>query len=531
MLRATLILQSCSDFTRTGELTGLPFYRPAAPRTRTSTMDWESAYKHFNETLTSPLLRTIVISPDYVILSANPPAYATFTESIIGRRCHRLLHLRSSPCPGCPATRLWQNQGQSESTPHASREGDDAACRHADFIDNKDTQRAMVIIDSQDPSLESLEERLRRSNSFLKNLLHSSVDGVIAADKKGKILLFNDAASEISGYSEEEALTTLDIRDVYPDDGAYKIMENLRSDQYGGPGKLKSYQIDVLRKDGTLIPISLNAAIIYEGGRETATMGFFHDLREANRMKKELEKTQIQLLQSEKMASLGKLAAGVAHQLNNPLGGITLFARLMMEEYDLEEGARKDLNRILKDAERCRDTVKELLEFARQTRHEMRPLDINRAIARTLFLLENQTLFQNIEIVRQLSTDIPDVRGDTQQVNHMFMNIILNAAQAMEGRGTLSVSTRLSDKGDSVVIEIADTGPGIPPDVLPHIFEPFFTTKEEGQGTGIGLSLVYGIVENHEGKIHAVNNTPGGTRFVIELPLSTTEDEETPREK
>jgi signal transduction histidine kinase len=113
----------------------------------------------------------------------------------------------------------------------------------------------------------------------------------------------------------------------------------------------------------------------------------------------------------------------------------------------------------------------------------------------------------------------------------MFMNIILNAAQAMEGRGTLSVSTRLSDKGDSVVIEIADTGPGIPPDVLPHIFEPFFTTKEEGQGTGIGLSLVYGIVENHDGKIHAANNTPCGTRFVIELPLSTTEDEETPREK
>lgn len=386
----------------------------------------------------------------------------------------------------------------------------------------------MVIIDSQEASLESLEDRLRRSNAFLKNLLHSSVDGVIAADKSGKILIFNDAASEISGYSEQEALSTLNIRDVYPDDGAYKIMEELRSNQFGGPGKLKSYHIDVVHKDGSLIPISLNAAIIYEEGQETATMGFFHDLREAIRIKKELEKTQIQLLQSEKMASLGKLAAGVAHQLNNPLGGITLFARLMMEEYDLEENAHKDLNRILKDAERCRDTVKELLEFARQTRHEMRPLDINRAIARTLFLLENQTLFQNIEVLRHLATDIPTVRGDTQQVNHMFMNIILNAAQAMEGHGTLSVSTSLSGDGKRVVIEIIDTGPGIPEDILPHIFEPFFTTKEEGEGTGIGLSLVYGIVENHEGKIHAVNNTPSGTRFVIELPLSTSEDEETP---
>ena len=116
-------------------------------------------------------------------------------------------------------------------------------------------------------------------------------------------------------------------------------------------------------------------------------------------------------------------------------------------------------------------------------------------------------------------------------MNHMLMNIILNAVQAMEEKGKLTVKSYLEAAIDKVRIEISDTGPGIPPDVLPHIFEPFFTTKEEGQGTGIGLSLVYGIVENHEGKIHAVNNTPGGTRFVIELPLITTEDEETPREK
>ncbi|MGD9331621.1 MAG: ATP-binding protein, partial [Desulfobacterales bacterium] len=144
------------------------------------------------------------------------------------------------------------------------------------------------------------------------------------------------------------------------------------------------------------------------------------------------------------------------------------------------------------------------------------------------FLLENQTLFQNIHVIRHFTTDIPAVRGDTQQLNHMFMNIILNAAQAMEGHGTLSVSTFLSGEGERVVIEISDTGPGIPEDILPHIFEPFFTTKEEGEGTGIGLSLVYGIVENHDGKISAVNNADGGTRFIIELPLSTSEDEETP---
>jgi signal transduction histidine kinase len=197
-----------------------------------------------------------------------------------------------------------------------------------------------------------------------------------------------------------------------------------------------------------------------------------------------------------------------------------------MEEYRLEEGAREDIQRILRDAERCKDTVKELLEFARQTRHEMRPVDVNRALSRTLFLLENQTLFQNIEIERDFEADLPEIQGDPQQLNHLFMNIILNAAQAMEGKGRLSLVTRRAEGGDAAVIHISDTGPGIPEDVLPRIFEPFFTTKEEGQGTGLGLSLVYGIVESHGGTIQAASQPAGGTRFTIELPINVCGDGE-----
>lgn len=382
----------------------------------------------------------------------------------------------------------------------------------------------MVIIDLDTTASESLEERLRRSNAFLQNLILSSVDAVIAADMTGRLIIFNDAASEISGYLPQEALATLNIRDVYPGDGAREIMKMLRNDDYGGKGKLKSVQTQFVTKNDQVIPVSLNAAIVYENDQEVATIGFFHDLRETMTMKKKLERTQIQLLQAEKMASLGKLAAGVAHQLNNPLGGITLFARLVMEEYDLEAGAREDIQRILRDAERCRDTVKELLEFARQTRHEMRPVDVNRALSRTLFLLENQTLFQNIDIARDFAQGLPEIQGDTQQLNHLFMNIILNAAQAMEGKGRLTLSTGLSEAADTVIIRISDTGPGIPEAILPRIFEPFFTTKEEGKGTGLGLSLVYGIVENHGGTIQAANISPTGSVFTIELPLTPQSD-------
>jgi PAS domain S-box-containing protein len=384
---------------------------------------------------------------------------------------------------------------------------------------------AFVMLDFDFPALDALEEKLRRTNAFLSNLIHSAVDCVIAADTNGKILIFNDSAAEVFGYTVEEALNNLNIRDVYPGDNAKKVMRKLRSEECGGRGKLKTYHTEALAKNGERIPISLYASIIYEDGREVATIGFFHDLRDRLRINAELEKTQLQLLQSEKMASLGKLAAGVAHQINNPLGGITLYAKLALEEYELEEALRQDLGRILKDAERCRDTVKELLEFTRQTRHLMRPHDINEVISRTLFLLENQSLFQNIEIEKKFGNDLPPVQADIQQLNHLFVNIILNAAQAMNGKGKLILETYWVTAKEQVGIEISDTGPGIATDVIPHIFDPFYTTKEEGQGTGLGLSLAYGIVENHGGRISVRNRSVGGAAFSIVLPIATAENE------
>jgi PAS domain S-box-containing protein len=357
-------------------------------------------------------------------------------------------------------------------------------------------------------------------STFLQNFIMSSEDGVIAADMKGRILIFNDAAAEICGYTVDEALDHFDIRNIYPRDKAKEVMQKLRSKDHGGRGKLKSFNVNILRKDGDTVPISLNAAIVYDGDTEAATIGFFRDLRETLRMRKELENTQLQLLQAEKMASLGKLAAGVAHQLNNPLGGITLYTKILAEEYKLQDEALEDLNRIMKDAQRCRDIVKELLVFARQTRQEMGTHDINEAISRVLFLLENQAVFLNIEIEKELSSSLPPVRGDIQQLNHLFMNIILNAAEAMEGKGKLEVRSYLSFLGDRVRVEISDTGPGIPEDILPRIFEPFYTTKEEGKGTGLGLSLAYSIAENHGGIITVNSKRNEGTTFTIELKIA-----------
>ncbi|MFP4446223.1 MAG: ATP-binding protein [Desulfosudaceae bacterium] len=470
-----------------------------------------------------------IIDPDYIILAANRyTKQLAGGNEIKGKYCYEVFCKREAPCADCTARQVKETcQPALASVKRGSFEvAGDGACFYSYPIFAGNEIEALVTLDFDIYAVGEMLERIERSNAFLHNLILSSVDGVIAADMTGRIIVFNEAASEITGYGMEEAFQNLDIRDVYPGDGAREVMRRLRSDDYGGRGKLKSYEVTMLRRDGGTIPIRLNASVVYEGEKEIASIGFFHDMTEELQMKANLEKAQTQLLQAEKMSSLGKLAAGVAHQLNNPLGGITLYAKLLLEDYDLGEDAVEDVNRILRDAQRGSETVKELLEFARQTKQKKTSVDINQAVSRTLFLLENQTLFHDIEIDKNFSEHPIFVAADMQQMNHVFMNIILNAAQAMESKGRLGIETALRPGGERMIIRITDTGPGIPAEVLAHIFEPFYTTKEEGKGTGLGLSLVYSIIDEHGGTISADNKPEGGAVFTIELPVETEKGDE-----
>jgi len=462
-----------------------------------------------------------VVSKNYEVLAATnwsiaETGNASF-EQIKNKKCYKVFFNEKEPCVTCPVTFV-------KKTDHyvlrkISKKSTKATCIYAyPLNDDKLSEKAIVVLDFNPEAYDIKDDRGTAPDVFLRNLVSSAVDGIIASDMTGKVILFNKAASKITGYSKKEAIETLNIENIYPNGDAKEIMRNLRIEKYGGKGILKRYKQTCLKKNGEYSPISLTASIIYEGEKEVATMGFFHDLSETIRMEKELKKTQNQLLQAEKMSSLGQLSAGVAHQLNNPLGGITLFSQLMLEEHDLSESARTDIKRIKKEAERCRLIVKELLEFSRQTKKEIKPYDINALIKRTLFLLKNQALFQNIEIITDFTEDFTEAYADVQQLNHVFMNIILNAADAMEGSGTLTIKTSFIIKTSTILIEISDTGPGFKDNVLKNIFEPFFTTKEEGKGTGLGLSMAYGIIENHNGKLSAKNNRNEGATFFIELP-------------
>jgi two-component system NtrC family sensor kinase len=364
-----------------------------------------------------------------------------------------------------------------------------------------------------------IEEELREANEFFTNLIESSVDGIIATDMKGNIFIFNKGAETLTGYNANEVVGKMHITQIYPPGIAKEIMKKLRSPDYGGVGKLLPAQFSVVNKKGQEIPIQISASLIYNrAGEEVASVGIFTDLRPRLMMEKKLQETHLQLVSSEKMASLGKLAAGIAHEINNPLGGILIYASLMMEDLPEEDPKRNDLARIVQEAGRCKDIVKSLLEFARQTEPKKEPTDMNRAINDGLFFLVNQALFHNIRIVKEFDPFLPFVWGNAGQLKQVFMNIIVNAAEAMHGNGTLTIKTSVSSGRNSVSIEFIDTGEGISEENLSRIFDPFFTTKDVGKGTGLGLATSFGIIEEHGGRIRVKSKVGEGAMFAIELP-------------
>jgi two-component system NtrC family sensor kinase len=234
---------------------------------------------------------------------------------------------------------------------------------------------------------------------------------------------------------------------------------------------------------------------------------------------KELEKARIWLVQQEKMASLGRLSAGVAHEINNPLTSILIFSSILRDKVDVSHPDYKKISTIVNETIRCRGIVERLLAFSRQDEPRKEKQDVNGVIRQSLELLKNQAIFQNIRIHERLRKDLPEVSIDANMMQQVFVNILINAADAMPEGGDLTIQSRRAPAaaGRYVVVEFADTGKGIPAEDIPRLFDPFFSTKEKG--TGLGLSICYGIVRRHGGKIDVKSAKDQGSVFTIQLPL------------
>jgi two-component system NtrC family sensor kinase len=274
--------------------------------------------------------------------------------------------------------------------------------------------------------------------------------------------------------------------------------------------ELSPHELQALQAFADQAAVALDNARLYESARAGLSR---------------LRDSQAQLVQAAKMSALGQLVSGVAHELNNPLSVIIGYGQLLLAR-EVAPEMRRPVELMVSQGDRMAKIIRNLLLFARQRPPERSSVDLNTVIEQTLALRLNQLTISGIRVERELAKDLPLIAGDVQQIEQVFINLLLNAEQAiLDARVGSRITLRTRVHGDMVVAQVVDDGPGIPPDVISRVFEPFFTTKSVGSGTGLGLSVSYGIIEEHGGRL-GVQSEPGLTVFTIELPLPRSDDAE-----
>ena len=363
----------------------------------------------------------------------------------------------------------------------------------------------------------AMEKRLSEANDFLNKIIQSSPNAIIASDMEGNIILWNRGAEEVLGYKAEDVIGKMNIRKIYPEGMAKKVMKMMRSTEYGGVGILRSYPMVHVKQDGSVIDGNLSAAILYDTkGKEIASVGLFVDLQERMAMERALRETQEKLLQSEKLAAMGKLTSQIAHELNNPLYGIMNTLELLKTEVSPQSKRRKILDMALSETERLTDLLKKMLSFSKPDEEERQPTDINKILDEILLLVGKHLQENSIRISPSFSDTLGEVYASRNQLRQVFLNMIANARDAMPDGGTLTIKTY--EQRGKIIIEITDTGVGIEEENINSIFEAFFTTKDSIRDVGLGLSVCYGFVKDHGGDIRVSSKVGSGTTFTIILP-------------
>ncbi len=365
-----------------------------------------------------------------------------------------------------------------------------------------------------------MERELKEANEFLMNLIEDSVDGIIVTNMNGDILIFNKGAEDILGYKAEEVVGKMNIRSIYAPGVAKEVMEKLKSPEHGGVGKLISFPIFHRRKDGEMIEGDLSASLIYdEHGSEIASIGIFKDLRERLRIERELQKMREVLLQSEKLAAMGRLTSQIAHELNNPIFGIMNTLELLKTEIPPESKRRRILELSLSEIQRLSEMLRNMLSFSKPEEEARKQVNLNELVEGILLMMERQMRESNIKVETDFDQGVPSVMASTNQMRQVMLNMFKNAKEAMPNGGTLTVRTLKEDQ--KVFVHIQDTGVGIPEEIRNKIFEAFFTTKQKVKGVGLGLSVCYGIIKDHGGEIKVESEEGKGTTFIISLPIES----------
>ncbi|MCX5707955.1 MAG: PAS domain S-box protein [Candidatus Omnitrophica bacterium] len=377
-----------------------------------------------------------------------------------------------------------------------------------------------------------MEDSLKESEKRFKTIFNNANDGILIADAQTqKFILCNKKISEMLGYEPEE-LMKLGVSDIHPQEDLPSVIEHFERQLRGEI--LIAENLPVRRKDGSVFFADISVAAIELSGK-TCMIRIFRDNTERKKAEKELadayerlKETHAQLVQSTKMASVGILAGGVAHEINNPLTGIlnnvqliTLMAK-EKKDFNLEE-----FKNILRDVEisalRCVNITQSLLNFSHASKGIFEQISLNDAVDDIIPLVEKELKLQNIVLRVEFKDDLPLMRGDIQLVEQVIFDMINNARWAIAQRndpreGVITVKTDLEPDKKNVSVTISDTGIGIPQEHVEKIFDPFFTTKEPGEGTGLGLAIAYNIVKSHQGNIELKSEKGVGTSFKLFFP-------------
>ncbi|MFQ5649998.1 MAG: ATP-binding protein [bacterium] len=365
---------------------------------------------------------------------------------------------------------------------------------------------------------EELEARVRertrelsKALSYLQNLIDSSIDAIITLDNKQIITYFSKGAETILGFRADEVLDKEICslcKSCLFDDCPIRGVSEQRT-------ILKNQQLSFLDRHGQPVPLNVSVSPIKnEQGEMIGVLTIGKDLREQKKMEQQIQ-------QAEKLAGIGQLAAGMAHQLNTPVASIILSAQ-MVKDMITDEEILEDISKIERQADHCKKLIQDLLSFSRPSKEHKSAIVLQEVIEVTVRMVQKEFSNRDIHIITEFDKNPREIHGNENQIEQLFFNLLKNAEDAMPAGGEIRIRTA-RDGNQSVKVTVADTGIGMKETILSKIFEPFFTTKDVGRGTGLGLSVCYGIVEEHGGNIEVESEPGKGTTFTIRLPLMDTE--------
>jgi len=460
----------------------------------------------------------MILKPDFTIKKANKATSLLLSiplEKILGRRCYDLCQTKKGIIPSCPIPRSIKIKKPASGEVYSERLGKYLLVTSYPLLDGKGNVESTFVYHKDLTRARQIQEKLEKTNSLLESLINSSESAILMTDALGQIVVANKKFYEIFDIKKNVISSNKSRQDIN------SIMKKVMLNPENLNKKLKFMQDHKFEHITSEIEIAtLKKTLLMQTVPVTDKKGNFIGQLELYTDITENKKIQSKKFQTEKLVSLGEMVAGVAHELNNPLAAVSGFCQLLLLRKDIQKDIELDLKKIASEGERARRIIENLLSFARYHEPERQDVDLTDVMDSTLELLEHELKGTDINVEKKYNKELPLIRGDQYQIQEVFLNILRNAIYELKNLGRKGIITiAMNKKGEFVEISVKDNGSGIPKDNLKRIFDPFFTTKPTGLGTGMGLSVSFGIVHRHGGLLFAKNRPSGGVELVIKLPI------------